>query len=66
MYNQDKLDCPECPGILDTQEHLIDHFDNNIDNPNYNTLFLNGHHKEKAILVKNMDLLLKRREKPNK
>ena len=66
MYNQDTLDCPECPGINDTQEHLIDHFDRSIDKPSYKMLFSNGYHKEKAILVKNMDLILNRRQKHKK
>ena len=33
MYSEDKLDCPECPGILDTQEHLIEHLIEHFDTP---------------------------------
>ena len=61
MYSEENLDCPQCPGILDTQEHLIDHFDPAIDKPNYKKLFLDGYHKEKMTLVNNMDLLPNRR-----
>ena len=65
MYSEDKLDCPECPGILDTQEHLIEHliehFDTPVDKQTYQKLFAQGYHKDKVTLVKNMDLLLNRR-----
>ena len=63
MYNQENLDCPECPGIVDTQEHLVDHIDISTDKPSYKMLNSNGYHKEKVLLVKNMDLLLNRRQK---
>ena len=65
MYNESNLSCPDCQQNLDTQQHLLDHSDQDIDHTKYSNIFREGYHKDKILITKIMDQVLNRRPEPS-
>ena len=61
MYNETNLSCPDCHQILDTQQHLLDHSDQDINQDKYFNMFRAGYHQDKVLLSRIMDQVLNRR-----
>ena len=53
--------CPECTLHLDTQEHLLEHTENQNNASNYSKLFTSGDHQDKQTLVRQMENVLSKR-----